>query len=112
MTVAPIGLVSALRETSVVFAAFIAHLFLRERLTKSRLGALRRHCLWRRVAWRLGSNCAFQVSPLICRKRRPDSVFAAITPGKPQERATATGGRRSRCEKISDFPRFSGFERD
>lgn len=39
MTVAPMGLVSALRETSVVFAAVIAHVFLNERLTLGRLCA-------------------------------------------------------------------------
>ncbi len=37
MTRAPIGAVSALRETSVVFAAVIGHLFLGERLTRWRL---------------------------------------------------------------------------
>lgn len=39
MTIAPMGLVSALRETSVVFAALIARVFLNERLTPGRLGA-------------------------------------------------------------------------
>ena len=35
----PIGPVSALRETSIVFAALIGRLFLRESLTPRRLGA-------------------------------------------------------------------------
>jgi drug/metabolite transporter (DMT)-like permease len=39
MTIAPMGLVSALRETSVVFAALIARLFLDEKLTAGRLSA-------------------------------------------------------------------------
>jgi drug/metabolite transporter (DMT)-like permease len=39
MTIAPMGLVSALRETSVIFAALIARAFLNERLTAGRLGA-------------------------------------------------------------------------
>jgi drug/metabolite transporter (DMT)-like permease len=38
-TSSPIGPVSALRETSVVFAALIGRIFLRERLTPRRLGA-------------------------------------------------------------------------
>jgi len=37
MTRSPIGAVSALRETSVVFAAALGHLFLGERLTRWRL---------------------------------------------------------------------------
>jgi hypothetical protein len=36
MTIAPIGVVSALREVSVVFALFIALFFLKERLGKYR----------------------------------------------------------------------------
>ena len=39
MTLAPMGLVSALRETSVVFAALIARAFLNERLSIARLAA-------------------------------------------------------------------------
>ena len=39
MTLAPLGIVSALRETSVVFAALIGWLFLGERLSWRRLGA-------------------------------------------------------------------------
>jgi drug/metabolite transporter (DMT)-like permease len=39
LTLAPIGPVSALRETSIVFAALIGRVFLSERLTASRLGA-------------------------------------------------------------------------
>lgn len=39
LTMAPIGPVSALRETSIVFAALIGRLFLREPLTARRLGA-------------------------------------------------------------------------
>ncbi|WP_404711927.1 EamA family transporter [Sphingomonas sp. MMS24-J13] len=39
MTLGPMGPVSALRETSVVFAALIGRIFLRERLTWRRLGA-------------------------------------------------------------------------
>jgi drug/metabolite transporter (DMT)-like permease len=39
LTVAPIGPVSALRETSIVFAAFIGRIFLSEPLTARRLGA-------------------------------------------------------------------------
>lgn len=39
LTMAPIGPVSALRETSIVFAALIGLLFLREPLTARRLGA-------------------------------------------------------------------------
>jgi drug/metabolite transporter (DMT)-like permease len=39
MTLGPMGPVSALRETSVVFAALIGRIFLHERLTWSRLGA-------------------------------------------------------------------------
>jgi drug/metabolite transporter (DMT)-like permease len=39
LTMAPIGPVSALRETSIVFAAFIGRAFLREPLTTRRLGA-------------------------------------------------------------------------
>jgi drug/metabolite transporter (DMT)-like permease len=38
-TLSPIGPVSALRETSVVFAALIGHVFLGERLVAQRLGA-------------------------------------------------------------------------
>ena len=36
MTLAPIALVAALRETSVVFAALIAAVFLREPITRIR----------------------------------------------------------------------------
>lgn len=39
LTMAPIGPVSALRETSIVFAALIGRMFLREPLTARRLGA-------------------------------------------------------------------------
>ena len=39
LTLAPIGPVSALRETSIVFAALIGRVFLREPLTARRLGA-------------------------------------------------------------------------
>jgi len=39
LTMAPIGPVSALRETSIVFAAFIGRIFLSEPLTARRLGA-------------------------------------------------------------------------
>lgn len=39
MTVSPMGPVSALRETSVVFAAVIARVFLRERLSILRIAA-------------------------------------------------------------------------
>ncbi|HEX7969310.1 MAG TPA: EamA family transporter [Stellaceae bacterium] len=39
MTLAPLGIVSALRETSVVFAALIGWLFLGERLSWRRVGA-------------------------------------------------------------------------
>jgi len=39
LTLAPIGPVSALRETSIVFAAFIGRIFLSEPLTARRLGA-------------------------------------------------------------------------
>ena len=39
LTLAPIGPVSALRETSIVFAAFIGRIFLSEPLTPRRLGA-------------------------------------------------------------------------
>jgi drug/metabolite transporter (DMT)-like permease len=39
MTIAPLGMVSALRETSVVFAAMIGWLFLGERLSWRRLAA-------------------------------------------------------------------------
>lgn len=40
MTRAPIALVAALRETSVVFALLIAALFMRERITRLRYGAV------------------------------------------------------------------------
>ncbi len=39
MSLSPMGLVSALRETSVLFAAIIARLFLKERLSATRLTA-------------------------------------------------------------------------
>lgn len=39
MSLAPMGLVSALRETSVIFAAIIARVFLKEQLSTTRLAA-------------------------------------------------------------------------
>jgi drug/metabolite transporter (DMT)-like permease len=39
MSLGPMGPVSALRETSVVFAALIGRFFLREKLTASRIAA-------------------------------------------------------------------------
>jgi drug/metabolite transporter (DMT)-like permease len=39
MTVAPIALVAALRETSVLFGAIIAVVFLKEPLRRSRIAA-------------------------------------------------------------------------
>jgi drug/metabolite transporter (DMT)-like permease len=39
LTLAPIGPVSALRETSIVFATLIGRIFLSEPLTARRLGA-------------------------------------------------------------------------
>ena len=39
MTLAPVALVAVLRETSVIFAALIAVIFLKEKLTRSRLWA-------------------------------------------------------------------------
>jgi uncharacterized membrane protein len=40
MTLAPVATVAALRETSILFAAVIAALFLRERLAPARIAAV------------------------------------------------------------------------
>ena len=41
LTLAPIALVSALRETSIVFAVIIGVVFLRERLSLTRLASIK-----------------------------------------------------------------------
>ncbi|WP_454883535.1 EamA family transporter [Sphingomonas oryzagri] len=65
MSLGPMGSVSALRETSVVFAALIGRFFLRERLT----------------AWRIGACCVVALGAILISHNGGARRTASTVPG-------------------------------